>query len=216
MDAHYIFLESLTIKDKHRTDYFRVEQNKSGYSKEYFYDELLKVHDHYKLKIFEMTARIKSMGGTGRSELINLGIPLATETNFTFAGHLKASDLKKLKANIEEAKTDRKEGTQPEGLQCLEQFTPDKLKAIYSKLIKDKFLKCSETDFLKAFQVGTFDCLPIQWNGSNPELATLILRLTGINPTPSIVNLYFKPKKAYDSHSKRGTPDNHKIKLLIK
>lgn len=109
-----------------------------------------------------------------------------------------------------------KEGTQPKGLQCLPEFTVDRLKVIHSKLIKGKLLKCSEEDFLKTFQAGTFDCLPLDWTGTNPELATLILRLTGINPTPSIVNLYFKPKKAYDSHSKRGTPDNHKIKLLIK
>lgn len=215
MEAIYIFLGSLTIEEKRRTEYFRVEQSKSGYSKEYFYDELLKIHDHYKLKIFEATNRLKLMGGTGRSELIDIGIPLATETNFTFTGHLKALDLKKLKANIEEAKTERKEGTQPTGLQCLEQFTQDKLKVIYSKLIKGKFLKCSEQDFLKAFQAGTFDCLPLYWLGSNPELATLILRLTGINPTPSIVNLYFKPQKTYDSNSKRGIPHNIPIIRLL-
>ncbi|MDP3643139.1 MAG: hypothetical protein Q8S54_08110 [Bacteroidota bacterium] len=74
-----------------------------------------------------------------------------------------------------------------------------------------------KADFIKLFMDANFSkWKPIKWTGSNPELATMVFKLTGSDPKPSLVNKYFDPKSTYDSHSYIGRIENHAIKQIIK
>lgn len=73
-------------------------------------------------------------------------------------------------------------------------------------------------DFINLFQGKELNNWKrIKWTGSNPELATLIFKLTGKDPKPALVNNYFDPKNNYDSNSHGGArTENHVIKQIIK
>jgi hypothetical protein len=108
--------------------------------------------------------------------------------------------------------------TQPEGLQCIEGIKPEDLKFIFSKLKAGKLHKSvTETNFVVTFQAGALPkgWIPVKWTGSNPELATLINQLTGLQPVPLLVNKYFIPDTKYDSQ-KTNKIDNKPIIEMIR
>lgn len=109
-------------------------------------------------------------------------------------------------------------GTQPEGLQCIDGINLKDLKFIFSKLMEVRRLDKSvtEANFVATFQPGA---LPggwkqIKWLGSNPELATLVNQLTGLKPVPSLVNKYFKPAKIFDSQKTKDINNKLIIELV--
>lgn len=62
-----------------------------------------------------------------------------------------------------------------------------------------------KADFIKLFQDKYLtDWKHIEWEGSNPELATLIFKLTGQSPVPLKVKRYFKTKCKYDTNNQSG------------
>lgn len=73
-------------------------------------------------------------------------------------------------------------------------------------------------DFIELFMDANLNNWKvIVWYSSNPELATLIFKLTGIEPKPTLVNKYFDPKSDYDSHSHSGKrKENHAITMIVK
>ncbi|MEI7527023.1 MAG: hypothetical protein WCJ95_21925 [Mariniphaga sp.] len=82
---------------------------------------------------------------------------------------------------------------------------------------KKRIDKERKTDFIQLFRnenLCGWD--PIKWEGSNPELATLIYKMVGKTPEPAIVNRYFNPKKEYDTHSHSGKrKENHVITTVF-
>jgi hypothetical protein len=92
----------------------------------------------------------------------------------------------------------------PKGIKCLSQFTPDKLKVIFSKLMDAGNLidkSVTETNFVSTFQAGT---LPkgwkkIKWDSSKKKLSTFVWKLTGKKPKPSDINRIFVVNSAFDS-----------------
>lgn len=100
------------------------------------------------------------------------------------------------------------------------EYLPERLGNIFDSLNKDKqrIDPKRKADFISIFQGTELEnWKPVKWTGSNPELATLIFKLTEIEPIPSIVNTFFDPKNTYDSHSHGGKRnENHAIKLIIK
>jgi len=84
---------------------------------------------------------------------------------------------------------------------------------------KERIDKERKSDYIKLFQdENLYGWKPIKWKGSNPELATLILKLTGKDPKPSLANRYFEPDCKYDSHSHSGKgnrTDNPKIAAIF-
>ena len=97
-------------------------------------------------------------------------------------------------------------------------LTIDQLKKIFDNLNnKKKRIEVKrKNDFVKLFlDENVVDWKRIKWEGSNPELATLILKLTGKDPIPSLVNKYFEPKVKYKSNSYKRRQENHAIKTII-
>lgn len=115
---------------------------------------------------------------------------------------------------IEQNLKQNNNSTQPIGLQCKPEFSEADLKFIFSRLEGKLDKSVTETNFIKAFQAGAIDP-EIHWIGSNPELATLIYKLTGLKPIPSIVEPIFKTKYKYDNNSASRT-DNKLIEQIIK
>lgn len=74
-----------------------------------------------------------------------------------------------------------------------------------------------KTDFTNLFFESELHNLKIiEWKGSNPELATLIYKLTK-KFEPKLVNEYFKTDNKYDSNSHSGNrKENTTIKKIIK
>jgi len=105
---------------------------------------------------------------------------------------------------------------QSKGMKLKEIYSQNSLKLFTTDLVNCRSIKNTDNkNFLSVFNhEAVFSGIPVKWNGSNPELATLIFRLTGKDPIPSLVNLYFDPINKYDSNSKRIK--NDKIKQLIK
>ena len=108
-----------------------------------------------------------------------------------------------------------------EGLKCLPHYTLDKLKVIFHKLMDVGMLldkSVTETNFIATFQTGDLpdDWKRIRWIGTNPKLATLVLLLTGEDPTESIVNRYFDPQNGkYKSNSHRRRSNDLQIKRIV-
>lgn len=98
-------------------------------------------------------------------------------------------------------------------------YLPEQLTNIFDGLNKEKTRidPNRKADFIKLFMEANLSKWKhIKWNGSNPELATLVFKLSGSDPIPSIVNTYFDPKNEYDSHSHSGKRiENHAIKQII-
>ena len=119
-----------------------------------------------------------------------------------------------IKELIESFKT----GDQLTGMKRKDVFGDTFMNNLLTELVKGGMLKQKDkTGFLKAFNPdAVFDCDPVQWTGSNPELATMIKELTGKDPIPSLVNKYFDPKFNYSSNSKGERTNNQKIKKIIK
>jgi hypothetical protein len=94
--------------------------------------------------------------------------------------------------------------------------TETDLKFIFQKLVSLYKIEASdETNFVTCLQPGKLlHWKPIAWKGSNPELATLIYKLTEIKPTPSIINSLFHPRTKFDSQSALRF-DNKKIVALV-
>lgn len=107
---------------------------------------------------------------------------------------------------------------QLQGLKCSPEFKPVDLCFIYKKL-EGKFGKTViESNFLDTFKEAPLPSSwqPLQWNGSNPELATLVYRLTGKKPIPSLINVYFKTKTKYLNASSKGYVNKSIIQLIEK
>jgi len=88
---------------------------------------------------------------------------------------------------------------------------PERLGKIFDSLNKDKprIDPKRKADFVSIFQGDELkNWKPVEWTGSNPELATLVHILAGIEPEPSTVTTYFDPIKKYDSNSKGGKKDS--------
>lgn len=107
---------------------------------------------------------------------------------------------------------------QLQGLKCSPEFKHVDLCFIYKKL-EGKFGKTViESNFLDTFKEAPLPSSwqPLQWNGSNPELATLVYRLTGKKPIPSLINVYFKTKTKYLNASSKGYVNKSIIQLIEK
>ena len=97
--------------------------------------------------------------------------------------------------------------TEPEINELKTDYLADNLTKLFDGFNKSKkrIDNDRKADFIKLFQdENLVDWKPIEWEGSNPELATLIFKLTGQSPVPLKVNRYFKTKYKYDTNNQSG------------
>lgn len=111
-------------------------------------------------------------------------------------------------------KASARNNNQLKGMKTKDVFSEAAIRTLSGTLINNtNLMQKDKQEFLSVFNPNAV-CKRVQWKGSNPELATMIHDLTGIDPIPSLVNKYFITKTTYDSHSKRT--DNRKMINIIK